>query len=315
MLLSRRNLIKIAQITGATSYFKWRGRKQPKIIMYHRVMDADGVFALPEKQFRKQMEYLSSHYKVISLGELLVRFEAGELNAKHVALTFDDGHFDFYGNAWRILREYKLPATLYITTGFIDGKCWLWPDLLKYTLSETKENLVDFAPLGVIQIESAQNKAWKKIANYLLAFDSAERNRKLEALAASLNVEFPEVPLPPFHALSWEQIKEMQDQGLDIGSHTVTHPILSAEPAGNLKYELVSSFNRIKEKTGVGPLGLCYPNGMLEDVNDEVIRQAKQHYSYGLMACNDTFSDSLFMLGRIPAPNSLDEFKWRLVKG
>src|SRR5690606_42021405 len=67
--------------------------------------------------------------------------------------------------------------------------------------------------------------------------------------------------------LTWDQLREMQSQGLEVGSHTLSHPILSALTPAQVEEELRASSDHIKSELGKSPLGICYPNGMAKDIS------------------------------------------------
>ena len=92
------------------------------IICYHCIKDEGNPNLRPAKvaDFDKQMQYLSKVYNPISLDQMAQHIQNGtSLPSKAVAVTFDDGYRDNYENAYPILRKYNIPATFFLTTGFI----------------------------------------------------------------------------------------------------------------------------------------------------------------------------------------------------
>lgn len=100
------------------------------IICYHCVKDRADSYLRPTKvsDFKNQMQYLSSAYNPISLQEMAQHIQDGtSLPSKAVTVTFDDGYRDNYENAYPILKEYNIPATVFLTTGFIGtGEIPVW---------------------------------------------------------------------------------------------------------------------------------------------------------------------------------------------
>lgn len=95
-----------------------------RILMYHRVDTLpvyDQLTVTPEN-FRQQLAILVRHYRVISLSQALVELAQGVVIRKTVVITFDDGYLDNAINAQPLLAECGLPATVFVTTGFADGK-------------------------------------------------------------------------------------------------------------------------------------------------------------------------------------------------
>lgn len=288
--------------------------------MYHRVIDMPSVRGMTPALFERQLIYLRNHFRIVPMQTLVAELKTGNIQPYTLALTFDDGHFDFYAHAWPLLRKYKLPATLYITTGFVDGTHWLWPDLIKYlltthTLVGEGRDSIELQPLGQLSTSPTNiDETWNKIGDYCLTLPVVERNHFIQRLAQRLNVSFPSQPQSPFQAVTWDQLREMHREGLDIASHTMSHPLLSTLDSHSLHQELHMSANRIQQELGFMPLGICYPNGREEDISPAVIHQAQSlGYHYGVLARNyPSNAEHVFLLGRVSAQQDFTYFKWSL---
>ena len=286
-------------------------RNKPKIIMYHRVTSVSGVSAIRPEVFERQLQYISSNFRVITAAQLVYEVAENCLKPNTLVLTFDDGYGDFYSVVWPLLKKYGLAASIYIATGFIDKAYWLWPDLLRYVIGETRLEKANLDNIGSVSFSgSSVQYTWNKLADYCLSLNVAERDEFIRDLAELLQVELPLEPAEPFEPLSWKQLTEMNNEGLDIGSHTVSHPILSSLDRVALRIELEHSKLRIEEQLGFSPKGICYPNGMLGDVSALVEEMSELFYDYGLMAYPGVIdSSSLMRLRRLPAPHSVAAFK------
>jgi peptidoglycan/xylan/chitin deacetylase (PgdA/CDA1 family) len=283
--------------------------------MYHRITDAAYCAGLSPAEFEKHLRYVSKHFRVIPISQLLHELTINQVKPYTVALTFDDGHADFFQHAWPLLQHYKLPASLYVTTGFIDGNCWLWPDLLKYIIIHNRhDNITIPGPGKVLANENLIISNWHQLGDYCLTLDTEERDHFLIHLAQQCDVEIPVSPVEPFAGVTWDQLRRMRDQGLEVGSHTVTHPILSKLDYPLVEQELAQSAARIKEQLKVMPTGLCYPNGRLIDITPQVIDCARKlGYEYGLLARNIPIeARDLFHIGRLAANANFDYFRWTL---
>ena len=309
-------LMKVMEIMGVFSSVRYVLRMQPRILMYHRVIEIPHIQGVTSACFEQQMAYIAKKYRVVPIDQLVKEMAGGQLKPNTLAITFDDGHCDFYSNAWPILKKYKLPATLYVTTDFIDKKQWMWPDLLKYILLRVQHKKFTVDGLGVIDVYGqGVFETWNKISNHLLELSASQREKLMHSLVEAGEIQIPKSPEYPFSPVSWEQLQEMKAEGLDIGSHSITHPILATINADQIEKELGSSAQRIKEMTGGLPKGICYPNGRIQDINDQVVSVAKRiGYTYGLLALNYGFSEkSPYRLGRVAASSSFLDFKWRLI--
>ena len=100
-------------------------RRSPKVLMYHACDRVENEFIrglsinTPPDRLAAHLDYLLSRYRVVSLDDLLKAIP----DEPTVAITFDDGFRSVHDNAWPILRERKIPATCYLTTGVIGNRC------------------------------------------------------------------------------------------------------------------------------------------------------------------------------------------------
>jgi peptidoglycan/xylan/chitin deacetylase (PgdA/CDA1 family) len=309
--MNKKALIKILEVSGLLSLSRFLNRHRPMILMYHRILREPLVPGIPPEIFAQQLEYLQKKFRVIPISQLVKELEAKTLKPYSVAITFDDGHEDFYNNAWPILKRYGLPASIYITTGFVDKKHWLWPDLLRFILMNTKHSLVEVTGVGQLLLnEQHLLTSWNALGDYCLGLDAASRRTFLIGLASQLEVAIPPEPQAPFSPLNWTQLNEMHHEGLDVGSHTVSHPILSTLNEEDLMRELADSRQRIQEEIGEAPIGICYPNGMAKDISTNVEEKAKQFYKYGLVAyAADIQANKIMHIGRWGAADNMLRFK------
>ena len=102
---------------------KVASKHEVAVLLYHSV-DSNGAFhAIHPKEFMRQMEYLRKNYSIVSLDEIRKFVEKGNsLPKKSVAITFDDGYYDNYLNVYPYLRKLKLPAAIFLTTGYCGKK-------------------------------------------------------------------------------------------------------------------------------------------------------------------------------------------------
>lgn len=295
-------------------YFK---KSDPIILMYHRILKDEFINGLTPQEFEKQIAYIHKNFNVVSIEDLLKSIKNNTAKPYSLALTFDDGHYDFYTSAWPILKKFNVPASLYITTGFVDGTTWLWPDLLKYILLNSNTAILNIEALGDISTHKAEHHiSWHKLGDYCLTLSVEARNNLLSKLADDAKITVSNIPQSPFHAVTWPQLQEMHKEGLAVGSHTVTHPILGSLSTASLEYELAASARAIQHHLGSAPTGICYPNGRPEDINEDVIKAAElTGYSHGLMGRNSKFNHTrIFKIGRIAANKDFFYFKWTLAR-
>jgi peptidoglycan/xylan/chitin deacetylase (PgdA/CDA1 family) len=266
-------------VYGVSSFFT---RNRPRILMYHRFSEKEEREKISKDVFYSQMQKLTKRFNVISLNSL---FNSGVIDVSPpknaIVITVDDGYRDFYDIAYPILVDFKLPAVVYITTNFIDGKTWLWPDTIEFILKKSdKSNLsleynntvFDFPLSNEIEIA----KAWVSLNNFSVTLDNDCRIEFISQLKSAAEVDLPPTPVDNYTPLTWDQIREMSDNGITIGAHTCNHPILSKLDKKIMEVEIGESKSRIETMIGKPVTCFCYPNGQASDYNDEVINIVKK---------------------------------------
>jgi peptidoglycan/xylan/chitin deacetylase (PgdA/CDA1 family) len=230
-----------------------------------------------------------------------------------VALTFDDGYRDFYENAYPLLEELELPATLFLTTGFVNGDLWLWPDQIKYILDQTKSNWLRVdeieAPLAS---ELDRHNAWNSLGDICLKITNTEKLLLIDHIAEALGVRVPPEAPPSYEGLSWPLVREMfKSPLLSLGSHSVSHPIMTKLSTDELNYELSASKEKIELEIGEPVSAFCYPNGQKADINEltgKAIQNAGYDYALAAYPGADPLKDR-WAIGRYSGALKISDFE------
>jgi peptidoglycan/xylan/chitin deacetylase (PgdA/CDA1 family) len=228
------------------------------ILCYHRVNDdAHPFFAgTPVARFRQQMELLRRHFRVLPLEELAERARHRDLPMNGVAVTFDDGYRDNYQNAFPILRELGLPATIFLTTRAVDENALLWHDRVFDAFHRTRK--------------TERHGSLKEELARLRRSSPEERDSRISALLQELEVE-PGVPAG-WDKLTWLQAREMASHGISFGAHTLDHPILTRVSPEEARRQIRESKRRIEAEIGVPVRSFAYPNGGASDFDEATER-------------------------------------------
>lgn len=275
----------ISRPVGGLRVARFLSRKHPKIIMYHRVTIDGSNGSISVDQFRAQMKIVKQYFNPLTLSELVGAYELGEIPNNAVVITIDDGYFDFADYTWPILQEIGIPATIFITTGFVNRDLWLWPDEIKYAIRCTKKREISLPVLGEVIIKNSLVNAWNTLADYCLTVQNQEKNNIIDWLYCELEVERPVKAPSEFSAVSWDQLKGMVASGLEVGSHSHTHPILTKLNQVELHEELYLSKALIKKNLDIDPTSFCYPNGMSVDFDQNIKELVnKAGYKYAVAA-------------------------------
>ena len=235
-----------------------------RILYYHRVNDDDDPFfpAMSTALFEQQMRYVSRHYRVVSLADLVDHLNGGPVE-NVVAITFDDGYRDNYLNAYPILRQYGMPATIFLTTGSIDSREPLWFEQLLQALKETPREFVDLEidlPRRFwLRTPAERLTANGQIFRWLKALPDADRRLGLTYVLRLLETKGAGERTGKM--LTWDDVRLMKQNGMDFGGHTVNHPFLSRTAGEMVAWEVSECKRRIEEELRLPVRHFAYPNG------------------------------------------------------
>ena len=248
-----------------------------QVLLYHRVNDEKNPISatIPVKVFRKQMEVLSRYFTVLPLEELVDRALRRDIPPKAIAITFDDGYRDNYENAFPILKQFRLPATIFLATGAIDSNTPIWHDLVFDVFRKTK---LDFVPFGgrdyPLRTSIERQIAVNAYRRYLRNFNFHDWDNLIRQLIAKLELG-EEKNCFGCEKLTWLEIEEMAKDKITFGAHTVTHPILTNLVLSDAMKEIMTSKEAIERKLKSHVKLFAYPNGSREDFNDEIKQGVK----------------------------------------
>jgi peptidoglycan/xylan/chitin deacetylase (PgdA/CDA1 family) len=265
-----RTALNLLQIAGAFTPFRWAHRRQALILNYHRIGAGAGGTGISARAFAEQVEYLGAHYTITPLPRLAESLLDGrDIPSRLAAITIDDGYRDAYEIAYPILRKHRAPATLFVVTEFVEGNRWLWTDKARYLTALAGARMFEFAVEGgtfsrlrlELSDETTRQAAAGRINATLKTLSETAREATLDRLATELGVPLPERPPEVYGAINWRQAREMSDGGVEIGSHTLTHPILTSLSDDRLRDEVSQSRMRLQAEIGRKVGTFCYPNG------------------------------------------------------
>ncbi len=252
---------------GVFAPFRLANRNKVVILTYHRFGEDDSGTRTTGRLFASQLEYLCRHYNVVPLSSIAERIANNEeLIPYSVVITIDDGYSDAYEIAYPLLRRYGLPATLFVVTDFVDGESWIWTDKLRflalYSGTKEVEVTVDGRRLRLGGMErKARLQAAGRINELLKLVPNVVKEEVINRFADGFDLPIPDCATEEFGAISWKQAREMSANQIEIGSHTVTHPILTQVNDDQLCRELIESKTRIENVLGNEARLFCYPNG------------------------------------------------------
>lgn len=330
-LLAR--MISVSGMVGPVALLRSLLRKEIVILAYHRVLDSwneetfefdPDLISASASEFRWQMSYIRQHYTPVTFRQVLDHLDGVfSLPSRPIIVTFDDGFDDNYLHAYPILRALNVPATIFVSTGYIGQSRTFWFDWLFFLCNKAASSGIPVrmgsshfhlsADIGVRRIEIA------RILSHVKRLPDAELRSELEKLEQQLGLELPATGFPQSRPLSWAQVREMGAHGIEFGSHTVTHPILANLTQNRLSDELTESKVHLEREIERAVEVIAYPVGGKFAFNSAVV-DAVRNAGYRIATSyipgiNGLQNLELFSLRRLRVERytTRDDFKGMLV--
>lgn len=248
------------------------------ILNYHRVLETCDPLLDSDpdlKKFRWEMELLANCFNVMPLYDAIQALHSQRMPPRAVAITFDDGYRSTYDLALPILKEFNLPATVFVTTGYIDNDN-MWNDKIVEAMRQLPYGHYNFksSGLGEYSIHSLQDRkhAIQKLTEDAKYFPPLERLKLTQHLEKLVGSSFNKSLM-----LTREMISALSQQGIEIGGHTVTHPILTSLGDSVARQEIIENKKQLEQITGKPVRLFAYPNGKVGmDFDERHVAMAKE---------------------------------------
>lgn len=257
------------------------------VLLYHRVAELatdPQMLAVTPRRFAEHLEILPKHGKLMHLQQLTKALRVGKLPRRGVVVTFDDGYSDNLWNAKPLLQRHDVPATVFVTTGNLGKEREYWWDeldrilLQPRTLPETFELRVNGTVRRWDLPEAApvtRERMYFSLCELVRPLPEDEQQRILEEVRNWAGVETG--GRPSHRALSPAEVGQLADGGLvEVGAHTVSHPVLSASPPAKQRWELQQSKAGLEEILGRPVTSFAYPFGTREDYTGETVALVRE---------------------------------------
>lgn len=239
-----------------------RGRLS--VLIFHRVlaqadpMDPDLPVA---SEFEQRMRWIRDWFNVLPLGVAVERLFDGSLPSRAMAITFDDGYADNVQIAAPILSRLGMSATFFVSTGYLDGGC-MWNDRVIESMRSCQREAIDLSSLdlGVHALSNPSERcaAADAVLGAIKHFDAPRRQAVTDSI-----VELAGRPSMPRLMMQPEQVVRLsQMDGMEIGGHTVTHPILARLSETQAYGEMQEGKRSLEGMIGRPVRLFAYPNGI-----------------------------------------------------
>ena len=248
-----------------SSVYRWRGLL---VLNYHRIGDPGNsswdrdLWSASEQDFSHQVEYLARDFDLVGVSDLEEALR--ENAARCVMITFDDGYRDNYEAAFPILRAHGVPATFFLTTGFLDRRRIAWWDEIAWMVRKSPRQAIkanSWTTQAVEYDEPDRCLAIRRLLDTYKELPGTQTSAYLDFLAEATGSG----RCPPAMAeglwMTWDMVREMRAAGMHFGAHTVNHPILSSLTGEKQDWEILESRLRIEFELGEPVSTFSYPDG------------------------------------------------------
>ncbi|MDQ4077228.1 MAG: polysaccharide deacetylase family protein [Chloroflexota bacterium] len=247
----------------------WQDSSLLRVLTYHRVDEPNARPALAPQLaitpaiFDQQMCHLAAYYHVLSIREVLeVCNNGGAVPKRAVLVTFDDAYCDFAEHAWPILQRYHIPVTLFVPTAFPGApeRTFWWDRLFQALHFTSHDELI--TPVGCLPLEhlSQRARAYRRLREYVKSLPHQEAIAWVEQVCQALDT-----PPPQASVMGWDMLRQLADEGVVLGAHTRTHPLINRVSAEEARAEIVGSLRDLEREIGETLPIFAYPSGGFDD--------------------------------------------------
>lgn len=246
-----------------TSAADWMSVPRISVLLFHRVLpEPDPLFPgeTCAARFDRIAGAVSRTFNVLSLGQAHALWQQQRLPRRALVITFDDGYADNATVALPILQRYGLSATFFIATGFLDGGR-MWNDTVIECIRRCPLKTIDLSRFGrgrfALDSPAARRQAIDAVLPGIKYLDLAARVQAIAHLQALCG----DSKLPDDLMMSSDQVVHLHRAGMEIGGHTVMHPILTELSDDDGAREMAAGRERLQQLTGAPVDVFAYPNG------------------------------------------------------
>lgn len=243
-------------------------RARLTVLIFHRVLrEPDPLFPdeVDAARFGELLGWVKAWFNVLPLDAAIRQLQEGSLPARAAALSFDDGYADNHDVALPLLRKHGLPCSFFVATGFLDGGR-MWNDTLIESVRRSDNALLDLrglhdaqgADLGKHELGdiSSRRAVLGRLIERVKYLPPEPRLACVDEIAQRACVAPPDDLM-----MSSDQVRALDAAGMQIGAHTISHPILSSLSRQQAAEEIASSRDALQALLGHKVGLFAYPNG------------------------------------------------------
>ncbi|MBW1667343.1 MAG: polysaccharide deacetylase family protein [Deltaproteobacteria bacterium] len=308
----RRSLLDLTDKLGLVDLYggihRWITGGSVSIINYHRVGDDSDIFLdkLDTKTFERQLHYIEERFEIIPLSELAQLLKVGSQGSNYAAITFDDGYKDNYTQALPILRKHGIKAAFLPITDVLDRESMLWVDEVRYMIHHSDEKEIWWGEKQFSLVSPVEKD--KTVNRIVSSLKSSDTGDGINELRESCGCEAPHDLIESLY-MSWDEVKEISEEGHLIGSHTLSHPDLTKPSLKEARREVVESKKRLEKELEVEVDMFAYPFGASNEETERLIESSGYRCGLGTELGLVRKNPEIFNLRRVPARKNFQVFK------
>ncbi|MEI7903059.1 MAG: polysaccharide deacetylase family protein [bacterium] len=270
-------------------------------LLYHRVADLETdpqLLSVSPRNFAEHLEVLRRSYLPVRLGELCHRSLNSPLRTRLIAFTFDDGYADNLHQALPLLQAAAIPATVFVTAGQVGQKEEFWwdelerillgipdlPEWLEVTIGS--KSFCWHLPSAGDKLDrhwhvlsdqpcSPRQTAYRELCNLLRPLSTPTRKYVLDWLRTWAGVNG--LSRPHNRVLTEDELVALVKDGLvEVGAHTMTHPVLAAQPVAVQRQEIETSKRKLEDLLTEPVRYFSYPFGGHHDYTADTVKLVQE---------------------------------------
>ncbi|CAN5839829.1 polysaccharide deacetylase family protein [soil metagenome] len=241
------------------------------VLCYHRIGDPEAdpfyrpIFSATPENFRSQIQHLRDRFRVLRLDEVIEHVEIGRAIDEPCALiTFDDGYRDNVDQAWPILSDLGVPATFFLPTAFLESPRLFWWDRVAFLIHQSTLETLSLKlprPMSFPLRSMDRETVIFEVVHAILKEDRVKETTFLAHLEERTEVNGDESSFGRDLFMDFEAARKLSNSGMDIGSHSHTHPRLAQLDEESQRRELFESRAILERELGRQVEAIAYPFG------------------------------------------------------
>lgn len=277
------------------------GRSGVLTLTYHRIGDGSRspydreVWSATADDFDEQVAYCKANFDVIAPADLPDAL--ARRKGRHLLITFDDGYEDNSSAAFPILRRHGVPATFFISTGYIDDPRLTWWDEISWMVRNSPRESLDLPgwfPEPVPLDAPDRPRAIRTLLRRYTSLPIERTAEYLDDLSRATGIGRPPAEAGRTTWMTWDMIRALRDGGMTIGGHTVSHPILARCTPERQQEEIAGCLRRLAEELGQPVDCFSYPVGDITAFNEhtrDALRRAGVRHAFSYYGGYRTHAD------------------------